>query len=176
MIVEQTLDDLVQGGDRNDNRESLDAMLVALINAGGSDLHLTVGAPPTIRVHGELRYLPDYERMSQIDVAMLARAATSDDQWTRFRDSSELDFAYSIQHVSRYRVNLYQQRGSVGAAFRAISDRIRPLDELGVPESVGRFASLHRGLVLVTGLPVPVRRPRSRRCWIWPTGPGRRTS
>ncbi len=151
MIVEQTLDDLVQGGDRNDNRESLDAMLVALINAGGSDLHLTVGAPPTIRVHGELRYLPDYERMSQIDVAMLARAATSDDQWTRFRDSSELDFAYSIQHVSRYRVNLYQQRGSVGAAFRAISDRIRPLDELGVPESVGRFASLHRGLVLVTG-------------------------
>ncbi|WP_232323665.1 type IV pilus twitching motility protein PilT [Catenuloplanes japonicus] len=151
MIVEQTLDDLVQGGDRHDNRESLDAMLVALINAGGSDLHLTVGAPPTIRVHGELRYLPDYERMSQIDVAMLARAATSDDQWARFRDVSELDFAYSVPHVSRYRVNLYQQRGSVGAAFRAISDRIRPLDELGVPESVGRFASLHRGLVLVTG-------------------------
>jgi twitching motility protein PilT len=134
-----------------DDRASLDTMLMALINARGSDLHLTVGAPPTIRVNGGLRHLPEYDLLEPQDTAILLRAAVTDEQWHQFERDLELDFAYSIEGVSRFRVNLYAQRGSFGAAFRAIPHYIKPLDELGVPEQVARFAHMHRGLVLVTG-------------------------
>ena len=135
----------------NEDRASLDAMLVALIHAGGSDLHLTVGAPPTLRVDGSLLYLPEYDALQPADTASLVRAAVTAEQWQQFEQHQELDFAYSIEGVSRFRVNLYAQRGSFGAAFRAIPHDIKPLDELGLPEQVARFAYLHRGLVLVTG-------------------------
>src|SRR5260370_17231975 len=79
------------------------------------------------------------------------RPAVSEEQWRQFDRDQELDFAYSIEGISRFRVNLYTQRGSFGAAFRAIPHRIQSLDELGVPESIARFAQLPRGLVLVTG-------------------------
>jgi twitching motility protein PilT len=135
-----------------DGRAALDAMLIALIHARGSDLHLTVGAPPTVRVNGSLRYLPEYDELEPTDTEMLTRAAVADEeQWHRFQEVRELDFAYSIEGVSRFRVNLYAQRGSYGAAFRAIPHAIKSLEELGVPESVARFAHMHRGLVLVTG-------------------------
>ena len=136
---------------QSEERADLDTMLMALVLAGGSDLHLTVGAPPTVRVHGGLRYLPVYERLTPEDTKTLIRAALTDDQWATFSERQELDFAYSVEGVSRFRVNVYQQRSSMGAAFRAIPHEILPLDELGVPESVARFAHLQRGLVLVTG-------------------------
>jgi twitching motility protein PilT len=126
-------------------------MLMSLIYERGSDLHLTVGAPPTIRVDGGLRYLPDYPALGPAETALLIRSAATDEQWEQFETTSELDFAYSIERVSRYRVNVFRQRGSVGAAFRAIPHEIKGLDELGVPDSVSRFAHLPRGLVLVTG-------------------------
>ncbi|GII24535.1 type IV pilus twitching motility protein PilT [Planosporangium mesophilum] len=132
-------------------RDSLDAMLVALVQAQGSDLHLTVGAPPTIRLNGRLYALPGYDRMSPVDTWALARAAVGDEHWRQFERDHELDVAYSIERVSRFRANLYLQRGSHGAVFRAIPHEIKALDELGVPESVARFAGLPRGLVLVTG-------------------------
>jgi twitching motility protein PilT len=81
----------------------------------------------------------------------LIRSSTDAEQWDRFLADQELDFAYSIHGVSRFRVNVYRQRGSVGAAFRVIPQEIRGLEELGMPEAVGRFARLPRGLVLVTG-------------------------
>jgi twitching motility protein PilT len=137
--------------DHGDRRGYLDAMLVALVEAQGSDLHMTVGAPPTIRVHGGLRHLPDYDSLKSADTANLLRAVVSDEQWRTFEGSHELDFAYSLEGVSRFRVNLYTQRGSSAAAFRVIPHDIKALDELGVPESVARFAHLPRGLVLVTG-------------------------
>ena len=130
-----------------DERAALDTMLVALVAEKGSDLHLTVGAPPTVRVHGLLRPLPDYEPLSPAHTAMLLRAAVNDQQWARFERDHELDFAYSIDRLSRFRVNMYCQRGSFGAAFRTIPDRILPLDQLGVPDQVTRFAALPRGLV-----------------------------
>jgi twitching motility protein PilT len=136
----------------SDERASLDAMLVSLVRVGGSDLHLTVGAPPTVRINGGLRYLPGYDDLTPEDCEMLARAAVLNPaQWKQFVQVQELDFAYAIEGVSRFRVNLYNQRGSYGAAFRAIPHNIKPLDQLGVPEQVARFASMHRGLVLVTG-------------------------
>ncbi|GAA2522157.1 type IV pilus twitching motility protein PilT [Winogradskya consettensis] len=129
----------------------LDQMLVSLVEARGSDLHLTVGSPPMIRVDGGLRALPGYGKLNSADTAMLARAAVSGAQWTTFQQVQELDFAHSIVGVSRFRGNLYIQRNSCGAVFRAIPHKIKPLDELGMPDSVARFAHLPRGLVLVTG-------------------------
>jgi twitching motility protein PilT len=147
----QTLDDALTLDEPGEERAALDTMLVSLVDAHGSDLHLTAGAPPSVRVHGKLRALPDYEHLEPADTAMLVRAACTAEQWARFQEDRELDFAYSIKGVSRFRVNLYLQRGSCAAAFRAIPHEIKSLDELGVPDSVARFASLHRGLVLVTG-------------------------
>jgi twitching motility protein PilT len=132
-------------------RGSLDVMLRALVDDRGSDLHLTVGAPPTVRVNGKMRYLPGYETLGPDDTAALVRAVASDDQWERYLREHELDFAYSVEGVSRFRVNLFRQRGSCGAVFRVIPYQIKALDELGVPDSVARFAHLPRGLVLVTG-------------------------
>jgi twitching motility protein PilT len=133
------------------DRAYLHRLLVTLVESKGSDLHLSVGAPPTIRVHGDLVALPDYERLTPSDTAMLVRAATTDDQWARFQRDHELDFAYSLERLSRFRVNAYTQRGSTGATFRAIPHEIKQLHELGLPDSVARFAHLPRGLVLVTG-------------------------
>jgi twitching motility protein PilT len=148
----QTLDRSVGSrGDLRDAKAALDTMLVALVESRGSDLHLTVGAPPTVRVDGRLRYLPDYDELSPAETAMLIRTVVSDEQWQHFENTHELDVSYSIEGVSRFRVNMYTQRGSCGAVFRAIPHLIKPLDELGVPESVARFAHLPRGLVLVTG-------------------------
>src|SRR3954451_10944748 len=118
----------------HDVRVALDTMLAAMVHAGGSDLHLTVNAPPTIRVHGILHYLRDYDELEPVDTEALVRAAVTDEQWQQFHAKRELDFAYSIEGVSRFRVNTYQQRGSYGAAFRAIPHEIKPLDALGVPD------------------------------------------
>jgi twitching motility protein PilT len=151
VTVTPALDHPAAVGNLSGDRAYLNEMLTQLVRAGGSDLHLTVGAPPTIRVHGSLLSLPGYERMSPADTAMVVRAAANDEQWARYDRHNELDFAYSIERVSRFRVNLYTQRGSCGAAFRAIPHEIRPLEDLGVPDVVARFAQLPRGLVLVTG-------------------------
>src|ERR1700761_1831039 len=129
----------------------LDQMLVTLVESRGSDLPLTVGSPPMIRVDGSLRPLPGYGKLNSSDTALLARAAVNAEQWERFQRNQEMDFAHSIVGVSRFRGNLYVQRNSCGAVFRAIPHKIKPLDELGMPESVSRFAHLPRGLVLVTG-------------------------
>jgi twitching motility protein PilT len=132
-------------------RHTLHTLLHAQIAAGGSDLHLTVNARPAIRVHGELRQLPDYEPLSAHDTRLLVRSVASDDQWQRFERDLELDIAYSVAGLSRFRVNLFQQRNSYGAVFRAIPHEIKPLDELGIPDQIAQFAHLPRGLVLVTG-------------------------
>ena len=133
------------------NRQPLDTLLAQLIEAGGSDLHLSVGAPPTIRVHGDLHYLPDYDELDGKDTAALIRSLVSVEQWERFEETHELDLAYDVPGLSRFRVNLFQQRNAYGAVMRAIPHEIKRLDELGIPDQIARFASLPRGLVLVTG-------------------------
>jgi twitching motility protein PilT len=138
-------------GDPDHARGALHDMLTALVHAQGSDLHLTVGAPPTVRMNGSLRPLPDHDPLDGTGTEALVRATVTDEQWQRFLREHELDFAYTLPGVSRFRVNLYHQRGACAAAFRAIPDHIRSLDELGLPDSVARFAELPRGLVLVTG-------------------------
>jgi twitching motility protein PilT len=135
----------------SDARRALDGMLVKLIEAGGSDLHLTTGAAPTIRIHGDLTPLPGYDDLTPEMTAQLVRSIVTPEQWLRFETDLEFDLAYDVPGLSRFRVNLFQQRNAYGSVMRAIPHTIQPLDELGIPEQISRFAHLPRGLVLVTG-------------------------
>jgi twitching motility protein PilT len=131
--------------------QELHDLLCLTVRSGGSDLHITAGIPPAVRVHGSLRPLEGHPMLSPSDTEVLVRSVLTEDQWERFDKTNELDFAYAVPEVSRFRVNVYRQRGSVGAAFRSIPHIIRNLSELGLPLDVDRFAHLPRGLVLVTG-------------------------
>jgi twitching motility protein PilT len=136
---------------RSEARDALDTLLTTLIERGGSDLHLTAGSAPTIRIHGDLNRLTDYADLTPEDTMELVRSIVTPEQWLRFETEREYDFAYDVPGLSRFRVNLFQQRGSYGAVMRAIPHDIRPLSELGVPLQIEQFAYLPRGLVLVTG-------------------------
>ncbi|OIQ83583.1 twitching mobility protein [mine drainage metagenome] len=127
------------------------AALHEVILQGASDLHLTVNAPPMLRVHGSLRPAGSAEPWSQERVISALESILSPSQLEIFERELEFDFAYAISGDARFRVNIYQQRGSMGAAFRIIPTELKQLKELGVPESVGNFSQLPRGLVLVTG-------------------------
>ncbi|HWU46154.1 MAG TPA: PilT/PilU family type 4a pilus ATPase, partial [Humibacter sp.] len=133
------------------DRDLIEA-LVQVVQQKASDLHVTVAAPPMLRVNGALRSavegaVPwDREKVSSALHSLL-----TPDQAARFEEELELDFAYGLAAQARFRVNIYQQRGSLGAAFRLIPTEIKQLKDLGVPDTVGKFAGLPRGLVLVTG-------------------------
>ncbi|WNB87376.1 type IV pilus twitching motility protein PilT [Cellulomonas sp. ATA003] len=129
----------------------LDTALRATIAAGASDLHLSAGAPPMLRVDGTLRPLEGHGPLSGTSLQRSVYAALTQRQRERFEAELELDFAYAVAGAARFRVNLYQQRSSVGAVFRLIPHEIKALEQLGVPAVVGNFAGLPRGLVLVTG-------------------------
>ena len=118
---------------------------------GGSDLHITAGIAPCIRLNGALAPIEGRAKLSEADTERLVRSMLSDELWQRFEQTQELDTAHSVHGVGRFRVNVYRQRSSVGAAFRAIPRNLRSLSELGLPADVERFAHLPRGLVLVTG-------------------------
>jgi twitching motility protein PilT len=130
---------------------SVTDLLVAMVDAGASDLHLTSGAPPMMRQRGELRPLGDHKVLTPHVLQRSLYALLSQRQRERFENELELDFAYSVPGKARFRVNVYRQRESLGAAFRLIPYEIKPLEALGVPPAVGAFAQLARGMVLVTG-------------------------
>ncbi|WP_130176071.1 type IV pilus twitching motility protein PilT [Cryobacterium sp. SO1] len=124
--------------------------LQEVLDLNGSDLHITVGAPPNLRVNGSLRPLDGAPRWTFDKVSGALLSILTPSQHMEFERELELDFAYTANDA-RFRVNYYQQRGSIGAAFRLIPRIIKPLTELGMPDAVARFAALPRGLVLVTG-------------------------
>jgi twitching motility protein PilT len=126
-------------------------ILLAVLDHRASDLHLAAGAPPTIRVRGQLRPLEGFPKLTQSDTRELVYGILNDDQRMRFERDRQLDFAYSIPGAARFRVNAYQQRLAVGAAFRAIPTEIPPLESLGLPVGVKDLVTRPRGLVLVTG-------------------------
>lgn len=130
---------------------ALDEVLVAMVKAGASDLHLTVGAPPTMRVSGTLQPVPGFPAMQPDPLRRSLYAILTQRHREKFEANLELDLSYSLRGYARFRVNLYQQRESLGAAFRVIPYEIKPLEQLGVPPVVANFAGLPRGLVLVTG-------------------------
>jgi twitching motility protein PilT len=125
--------------------------LEQVLFTGASDLHVTANSMPMLRVDGRLRPVPGAGMWSQDEVTAAVRALMTEEQQETFDKTHELDFAYAIPGGTRFRVNSYQQRGATGAAFRIISTTIRSLEELNVPDVVAQFATLPRGLVLVTG-------------------------
>jgi twitching motility protein PilT len=139
-------------------REALqkaDPVLVAALHEvvyqRASDLHVTVGAAPMVRIDGALTPAGSTEPWNTQRTFAALTSLLTPRQLETFQRELELDFAFTISANSRFRVNLYQQRGSVGAAFRLIPTEIKQLRELGVPDSIGGFSQLARGLVLVTG-------------------------
>ena len=135
----------------HERRSPLDELLVEMVENGASDLHLAVGAPPNIRRHGRLGPLAGHASLGPEDTSSLLRSVVSAEQWEHFEKTFELDLAYDLPEVSRFRVNLFRQRDNYGGVFRAIPHEIKDLHELGLPDQIADFAYLPRGLVLVTG-------------------------
>ena len=129
----------------------LNRALAFVVEHGGSDLHIAAGRTPAVRLRGELHPVDAVGVWDHDDVERILSASMTEKQRATFVEELELDFAYTLSAESRFRVNVYQQREHWGAAFRLIPTEIKTLEQLGLPESIGGFADLPRGLVLVTG-------------------------
>jgi twitching motility protein PilT len=129
---------------------TLSELLKKMIELGGSDLHITTNSPPQVRVDGHLKPL-DYPEMTPAETKQLAYSVLTDAQKHRFEETLELDFSFGIKGLSRFRANIFNQRGAVGAVFRAIPYEIRGFEQLGLPAVVEHLCAKPRGLILVTG-------------------------
>jgi twitching motility protein PilT len=131
-----------------------------MLDMEGSDLHITAGTPPAVRLHGDLQRLQNYPMMEPEGLRKMIYAILTQKQREKLEQNLELDMSYALPGKARFRVNVYFQRDAIGAAFRFIPFRIRTLEELGLPSNVAELARLPRGFVCVTG----------------PTGSGKSTS
>ena len=130
---------------------SIDELLERMVEANASDLHVTTGTPPAIRVRGEVERLEGFDPLTGEETQQLLYRILSSEQQKHFELNRQLDFSYSIPGLARFRVNVYFQRESIGAAFRLIPTELKTLEELGIPDSLHVLAEKPRGLVLVTG-------------------------
>ncbi|NLL43182.1 MAG: type IV pilus twitching motility protein PilT [Firmicutes bacterium] len=121
------------------------------IEGQASDLHLSAGVPPILRVFGAIRPIEGCDRLLPADIEQLVHPILTDHQLEELKREGEMDFSYGIKGVGRFRCNLSRQRGSLTLAMRIISSEIKPLEELGLPEILHDLAHLRDGLVLVTG-------------------------
>ena len=126
-------------------------LLTIMIERGASDLHITTGTPPQIRLHGKLTPLTQFERLTPQDTQRLAYSVLNEGQKQKFEEDNELDLSFGIQGLARFRCNVYRQRGAVAAAIRVIPIKIRSFEELGLPAVVEQLADRPKGLILVTG-------------------------
>jgi twitching motility protein PilT len=136
------------------------AVLTKMVEARASDVHLSPGFPPALRVRGRITPLDDYPVLSPQDTREIVYSILNDAQRKKFENAQQLDLAYAIPNVARFRVNVFFQRGAISAAFRHIPAEIQGLDTLGLPNVLEDFCRKPRGFVLVTG----------------PTGSGKSTS
>jgi twitching motility protein PilT len=130
---------------------NLTDLLIHVLDMQASDLHLTAGARPTMRLHGHLIPIEDQPELTPNVIQRMLYAILTQKQREKFEEHLELDFAYPVPGKARFRVNVYRQRDALGAAFRLIPFEIKKLEDLGVPPTVANFAMLPRGFVLVTG-------------------------
>jgi twitching motility protein PilT len=135
-----------------DKEPDLTSFLHAVLEHGASDLHLTTGLPPMLRINGELERLKGYRRMGSKDLQQLIYSMLTQKQREIFEENLELDLSYPLPGKARFRVNVFQQRDSVGSVMRMIPFEIKTIEALGLPPSVSEFSRLRRGLVLVTGI------------------------
>src|SRR6266480_4491318 len=129
----------------------IDDLLRIAMERKASDLHLKVGNYPHIRIDGELVPLTDQPRISAEDMLNMAFSMMSNRQKQKFKETAELDMAYGVAGLGRFRVNVFQQRGNVGLVLRVIPTKIRTTEELNLPAVISRICEEQRGLVLVTG-------------------------
>ncbi|MCD9188461.1 MAG: type IV pilus twitching motility protein PilT [Pyrinomonadaceae bacterium] len=129
----------------------IDDLLRMAISFGASDLHLRAGAYPVVRVNGELKPLAGVNRMTQDETLEMAFSMMSNRQKQHFKEVYEVDIGYGVSGLGRFRVNIFQQRNSIGIVARVISDTIRGFAELGMPPIMNKIAEEARGLILVTG-------------------------
>ncbi len=130
---------------------TLPDLLKQAVELQGSDLHLSIGSPPQVRVHGELQKIAGEPDLSASDTKALSYAVLTDAQKKRFEETKELDFSFGIRGVARFRCNMFNQKGAVGAVYRQIPEKIRSFEDLGLPSVLAKMADRPRGLVLVTG-------------------------
>ncbi len=126
-------------------------LLKIAVDQGASDLHLKVGSYPMMRVRGELHTVSEEKKLDHEDVVAMSAAIMSTQQRQKFKETQEVDLAYSVAGLGRFRCNIFQQRGTVGLVLRVIPMQIRTIDELGLPPILKKIAEEERGLVLVTG-------------------------
>src|ERR1700747_2564612 len=129
----------------------IDDLLRIAMERKASDLHLKVGNYPHVRVDGELVPLTDQPRVSAEDMLNMAFSMMSNRQKQKFKEVAELDMAYGVAGLGRFRVNVFQQRGNVGMVLRVIPTKIRTIEELNLPRVIESICEEQRGLVLVTG-------------------------
>jgi twitching motility protein PilT len=134
-----------------ESRISLTELLEKMIGIGASDLHLRVDTPPQIRIHGKMQPLDGYKVLQAADTKELAYTFLTEAQKKQFEEKLELDFSIGVEGLSRFRVNVFNQKGTIGAVLRAIPHEIRSFEELGLPPVVGDLCRKPRGLILVTG-------------------------
>jgi twitching motility protein PilT len=148
------------GADQEVVRFDFADLLLDVVQRRASDLHITAGAKPMVRVRGRLVALEDYPVLDTTDTREIVYSILTNDQRQRLETEWQIDFAYAIPGQARFRVNAYFQRAAIGAAFRLIPFEIQSIDDLGLPPVVREFVNKPRGFVLVTG----------------PTGSGKSTS
>lgn len=130
---------------------SMEELLRLMVEVGASDLHITVGVPPVLRIDGRITRT-DFDVLRSEDTKRLVYEILTENQIERFEREKELDFSFELEGISRYRVNVFWQRGNVASVIRAIPTKIRTIDELMLPKAVYDLCNLRRGLVLVTGI------------------------
>ena len=144
-------EDELSGREAATSGASINDLLAELMRMQGSDLHITAGSPPQMRIHGELTPVPGREKLRPAETRDLIYAILTSRQRATFEEERELDFSHPVYNVGRFRVNVFFQRDAIGAVMRAIPNDISTLESLAMPPVVSEFASLTRGLVLVTG-------------------------
>ncbi len=128
----------------------IDQFLKVLVEQGGSDLHLTTGSAPVMRVHGHMQRIK-FRELSHKDMEALLYEVMEEEWRMRFLDTMDFDFAYEIEGLARFRVNIFWQRKGLAAVMRTIPSKILTADQLGLPDAVRKLCMLTKGLVLVTG-------------------------
>src|SRR5512140_2887732 len=129
---------------------TLSDLLKKMLELGGSDLHITTQSPPQVRVHGHMQPV-DYPQLTPADTKQLSYSVLTDAQKHRFEENLELDFSFGVKGLARFRGNLFNQRGAVGAVFRVIPFEIKSFEQLQLPPIVSKLCDKPRGLILVTG-------------------------
>ena len=126
-------------------------LLTAVIERGGSDLHLNPGRPPVVRIHGDLVSLPGAETLDDAAVAVLARQLCNDKQWAEIEHVGTTDFGIAHPSGNRFRASVFRQRGRLSAVLRLIPSKLLSFDQIGLPEACKELLTRPRGLILVTG-------------------------